>query len=284
MSKKKTNKFNDQKLNEVMNNMENQIHQDHQSPLSGRLSFKDQYEFSEKQLKVLAAMMHSNSKVVFVEGVSGTAKTFLSIFAALKLIDQKKCNKIMYIRSLAESASKSIGALKGSLTEKLNPFLLPLEEKMEEIIHPQSYKRLMEEKRMQGIPVNFLRGASIKDSCAIIDEAQDFTFEELITVMTRIGENSKFFIIGDPMQSDIGKKTGFRKMIDIFNDDDSVINGIHYFKFGKEDIVRSGILKFIMEKIEEGPKQEPMFEDSSIYHKRYSSNGHTSKNDIKMSI
>lgn len=273
MSKKKNNKSNDNKISEIINNMENQIHFDHQSPLNGRLSFKEQYEFSEKQLKVLASMMYGETKIVFVEGVSGTAKTFLSIFAALKLIDQKKCNKIMYIRSLAESASKQIGCLKGGLDEKLNPFLLPLDEKIEEILHGQSQKRLKEEKRIQGMPINFLRGASIRNSCAIIDEAQDFTFEELVTVMTRIGEDTKFFVIGDPMQSDIGKRSGFAKMIELFNDDEAVKNGIHYFKFTKDDIVRSGILRFIMERIEEGPKKESMFDDYSIYHNRYPQNG-----------
>ena len=278
MSKKKTNKINDSKIGEIINNMENQIHFDHQAPISGHLSFREQYKFSDKQLKVLASMMYADTKVVFVEGVSGTAKTFLSIFAALKLIDQKKCNKIMYVRSLAESASKSIGALRGNISEKLGPFLLPLDEKMEEILHPQSQKRLKEENRIQGIPINFLRGASIRNSCAIIDEAQDFTFEELVTVMTRIGEDTKFFVVGDPMQSDIGRRSGFAKMIELFNDDESVSKGISYFKFTKEDIVRSGILRFIMERIENGPKKESMFDDYSIYHQRYPQNENT---DIK---
>ena len=87
-----------------------------------------------------------------------------------------------------------------------------------------------------------------------IDEAQNFTFKELTTLITRIGEDTKLCICGDFMQSDINGKTGFKEMFDIFSDDESRSNGINCFSFTTDDIVRSKILKFIISKLEKGKK------------------------------
>lgn len=213
-----------------------------------------------------------------------THNTYLAVLGALKSIDQKKASHLIYVRSLAESASKSIGALPGELHEKYEPFLLPLDDKINEIITKSSKEILKKEGRIEAIPINFLRGASINSACVLIDEAQNLTMKELTTAITRIGEDSKFIFLGDPSQSDINGKSGFYRMYNIFNNEESRNNGIFCHEFNKDDIVRSGVLRFIAEKIEtdqaaqtksngnhqNGRNKEPMFPDSlsgrSIYH------------------
>jgi len=103
---------------------------------------------------------------------------------------------------------------------------------------------------VQAAPINFLRGANWVDKIIVADEAQNFTFKELITLVTRLGENSKLFICGDITQSDISSKSGLANMINIFNDKESVEKGIYSYSFNKEDIKRSEILKYIIEKLE----------------------------------
>ena len=123
---------------------------------------------------------------------------------------------------------------------------------MEEIIHEGDTAFLKQKERVTAIPVNFLRGANWNNKLIVADEAQNFTFKELTTLITRIGEDTKLVICGDFMQSDINGKTGFKDMFNIFSDDESRENGIHSFSFNRNDIVRSKILKFIISKLEKG--------------------------------
>jgi phosphate starvation-inducible PhoH-like protein len=179
------------------------------------------------------------------------------------LMNKHTISDIIYIRSVIESASKSLGYLPGEAEDKMQPYLQPLMDKVEEILPSGEANQLLKEKRIIGSAVNFLRGASWNAKFIIADEAQNFDFKELTTILTRLGKFSKLIIAGDPMQSDINGKSGFVKMSDLFNNEASKENGIHYFSFTKEDIVRSGILKFIVERIESANVKnvtpEPMF-------------------------
>ena len=94
-----------------------------------------------------------------------------------------------------------------------------------------------------------LRGLNWNAKVIIGDEAQNMSYKELFTLITRIGEFSKVFILGDPEQSDINGKTGFMKMLSHFDDEESRQNGIHVFRFTEEDIVRSGLVQFIIKKV-----------------------------------
>jgi phosphate starvation-inducible PhoH-like protein len=130
--------------------------------------------------------------------------------------------------------------------------MAPLEDKLIEIL-PQNKtvrQELVQTGRIQAMPINYLRGASWKNKVVIADEAQNFTFKELITLITRLGNNSKLFICGDFMQSDINGKTGYRRMFDVFKDNESSARGIHTFSFNKEDILRSHLQKFIITRLE----------------------------------
>ena len=131
-------------------------------------------------------------------------------------------------------------------------FASVLNDKLEELLSTGDIKKLYADERIKGIPVNYLRGASYNAKVVILDEFQNATFSEIVTALTRIGKFTKYFVLGDPMQTDLRHKeqSGFKPMFDIFNTEQARAEGIYCVEFGKEDIMRSEILKFIVEQIE----------------------------------
>lgn len=216
-----------------------------------KIEFKQRkFKFSEKQKQLLEVCLNPETKAVFITGPAGSSKTYMAVYAALNLLATNREWDMTYIRSIAESADRGIGSLPGTVDEKFMPFLIPLEDKMEEIITAPTMVNLRKEQIINMLPVNFVRGANWTNKVVICDEAQNFSKKELITLITRIGEQSKLFICGDLMQSDI-RFSGFNDFINLFDDEESRARGIHVFQFGKEDIYRSEILKFIVEKLEQ---------------------------------
>jgi len=214
------------------------------------------FPLTEKQLDLLKIIFDRNTSIVFISGPAGTSKTFMAIYGALQLYNMNNDRGITYVRTIAESGEKSLGALPGEMEEKINPYMMPMNEKLDEILIPGQSRILKQKDIIHGMPVNYLRGASWVDEIVIADESQNFTFKELTTLMTRIGKGSKLIICGDPMQSDINGKSGFSDMYSLFNDEDSAEHGIHCFPFGPEDIKRSEILKFIIEKLRTTKRQK----------------------------
>jgi phosphate starvation-inducible PhoH-like protein len=206
-------------------------------------------ELTEKQKKFLDIALNKDTKVMFISGPAGTSKTFMSVLASLQLLNQKKMSDILYIRSAVESADSKIGFLPGDGHEKLAPYIQPLLDKLSEFLPKGEVDALQKDGRLDSIPIGFLRGLNWNAKCIIVDESQNITMKELITIITRVGEFSKVFILGDPDQSDIGAKSGFTKMISVFDDEESQKNGVFTFKFDEDDIVRSGLVKFIIKKI-----------------------------------
>lgn len=208
-------------------------------------------KLDDKQLRFLEKSLAKKTKIMFISGPAGTSKTYMSVYSALRLLSAEDDLDLVYVRTVIESADKGLGALPGDLAEKFNPYIMPLMDKLEEMLPKNTSLKsdLLEKGRVSAMPINFLRGASWKDKIIVADEAQNFTFKELLTLITRIGENTKIFICGDSMQSDINDKSGFNKMCDIFNDYRSRQKGIEFFKFDEDDIKRSEILKFIIKKV-----------------------------------
>jgi phosphate starvation-inducible protein PhoH len=128
--------------------------------------------------------------------------------------------------------------------------MAPLDDKLREMVRPTIIPELIKKRRIEAMPINYLRGASWTNKIVVADEAKNFTFKELTTLVTRLGEGSKLFICGDFLQSDINGKTGFKKMYDLFDDDQSKEKGIYTFEFTVDDIKRSKILSFVINKIE----------------------------------
>ena len=211
---------------------------------------KRNFKFTTRQRGFLSTLLDPELKIFFVSGPAGSSKTYMSLYGCLRLMAEDPEKELLYVRSIAESADKGLGSLPGDMAEKFNPFLMPLYDKLEEIVFEGDTAFLKQKGRISAVPINFLRGANWNNKLIVADEAQNFTFKELITLITRIGEDSKLIICGDFMQSDINGKTGFSEMFDLFADETSEENGIHSFKFTCNDIVRSKILKYIISKLE----------------------------------
>jgi phosphate starvation-inducible PhoH-like protein len=206
-------------------------------------------ELTEKQDKFHKIMRDPKTRVVFISGPAGTAKTFLSVYTALYKHNEDNQLNILYLRSLAESAEKGIGFLKGSMDDKFNPYMGPLEDKLDELLNQQERDQINHRNALDAAPINFLRGATWRNKVVIVDEAQNMTVKEITTVVTRISRGSTLFICGDNMQSDIWS-TGFARFCKIFDDEESQSYGIHHLEFTKEDIMRDRIISYLVDKIE----------------------------------
>lgn len=219
--------------------------------LGHKVRFKEKkFNFSQNQINFLKTALDPQTKLLFLAGPAGTAKTYMAVYSALQMmIDADLTKGILYIRSIAESAQRSMGALPGSLDEKFAVFATPFYDKLDEMLNVADIKALKEKNMFECIPVNYVRGANWNDTIVILDEAQNFSYNELLTSLTRIGENSKIIICGDTMQSDISN-SGFSDMYKVFDDEESVENGVICKKFTTDDIKRSEIVKFIVSKLQ----------------------------------
>lgn len=204
------------------------------------------FNLTDKQKSLVEIALKKDTKIVFINGVSGSSKTFLSVYCSLHMLNMNPKYEIKYIRTIAESGERALGALPGTVDEKFNPFMMPLYDKLDELLPIAQSKYLEDQGYIEALPVNFLRGATWNDKIVIADECQNYSTKELITLLTRIGENTKLFICGDAMQSDIGSKSGFMKIYDVFNNEESENKGVYCFQFEEEEIMRSEILKYIV--------------------------------------
>jgi phosphate starvation-inducible PhoH-like protein len=210
----------------------------------------NQFKLNDVHNSFMELCLYKDTKMVFVDGPAGSGKSYLAVYAALQMLLKKEVNQIIYLRSIVESGSKSIGSLPGELELKFQPYIGPMVEKLEELVGPKIGGELIKNGYIKCMPVNFVRGLTFRNSIVIMEETQNMTREEIVTCITRFGENSKFIIIGDSYQSDIGNRSGFVKIQQSFNDKESEEKGIHNFVFTINEIVRSEILKFIMSKID----------------------------------
>ena len=231
--------------------------------LSIALNIKQRYPFNEKQKQFVETALNKDSRLILCDGLWGSSKTYLAVYCALELLNQKKVGSIMYLRAPVESG-KGIGFIPGTAEEKINPYAEPLYEKLHEFLSEPEIKTLEKEKRLEIVPPGFIRGRSWTCKAIIVDEAANFSRGMLELILSRVGPFCKIFVIGSHHQSDIGNANGFMEVFNAFNDQDSKDHGAHTFEFNDEsDIVRSGFVKFAMRKLgvlpPNSPKDEPMF-------------------------
>ena len=221
------------------------------NPIKRQIKLK-QFPWTQKQKDFFKLALHPDTKIVLVNGPAGTSKTLLATYCALQLLNMKTISDIMYLRSAVESSDKSLGYLPGSAEEKLRFFNLPFLDKLDELLESTRVEKLEQEGRISMFPVNFARGMNWQNKCIILDEAQNSTIKEITTVLTRLGEGSKCFILADPMQTDIkqgDKQHGFEKMFNLFTDQESITQGINTFVFDEEDVMRSELVKYLTKKL-----------------------------------
>ncbi len=203
-----------------------------------------------KQKEFVQLFKNDKCNVIFLSGPAGSSKSFISVFAGLMGLREKKYAKLKYLRAAVESCQNKLGFLPGDKDEKIGPFCEALFDKLEELIALKDQDMLIDEKRIEVLSPNFLRGCTFSNSLVVIDEAQNLSFQDNYTILTRIGENSTLIFCYDKRQADI-RNEGITKLADYFYDKESEEQGIYHFEFGVEDIKRSEILKYIIKHMEE---------------------------------
>ena len=250
------------------------MHVTQRPKISFSLNIKARNDLTDKQKEIVEIATKRGTKCIFIDGLYGTSKSYLSVYSSLKLLNDKKIDEIIFIRNPVESSTTGkIGFIPGTSEEKMAPYNAILFDKLEEMLPESDIQKLKKDNRINCYPVGFVRGRSWNCKAIIVDEASSMTWDDLFLVLTRCGEFTRIFFVGDSInQNDIGSKSGFRKMFEMFNDEESREFGISCFELREyNDIVRSGLLRFVMEKtglikkprienIEDGEKLEPMFE------------------------
>tara|TARA_R100001129_G_scaffold6790_1_gene5248 strand:+ start:25 stop:753 length:729 start_codon:yes stop_codon:yes gene_type:complete len=205
---------------------------------------KRPFYFNPAHKQFYNCLKNTNTKMAFVDGPAGSMKTYIAVYAGLELIRDESFSRLVYIRSIAESAEKSLGSLPGEIDDKFSPYAIPLDEKVSEIAGPGVCSNLKKQGLIEAIPVNFVRGLTFNKSLVIVDEAQNLSRKELTTILTRFGRDSRYVVIGDCNQADVNK-SGYKEIFNSFNTDKCAENNIYSFKFGNTEIARSKILRFI---------------------------------------
>ena len=221
------------------------------NPIKRVLKVK-QFPWTDNQKEFFKIALHKDTKIIFVDGPAGTSKSLLSVYCGLQLLNMKVISDIMYLRSAVESSESKLGFLPGSPEEKLMFYNMPFLDKLDELLENARIEKLQNEGRISMFPVNFARGMNWTNKCVILDEAQNSTVKEITTVLTRLGEGTKCFVLADPMQTDLRSDRlcgGFERLYKTFTDQESQQMGIHTFKFTEDDIMRSELCKFIVKKL-----------------------------------
>ena len=216
-----------------------------------KFEIRQQFKLNDTHKDFVHHCFQPTTKIAMIDGPAGSSKTYLSCYVALSLLKSNSVKEIVYIRSVVESASKKMGYLPGDEDSKFKPWSMPLVEKCDELIGMVETNNLLNNELIKCTPVNFLRGTTFKEIAVIVDEAQNLELNEIITILTRFGTNSKLFLIGDSMQSDINGRSGFKKILEAFSNQASADNGILGFKFTNADITRSELLKYIIGVVEQ---------------------------------
>ena len=205
---------------------------------------KKPFYFNPNHREFYNCVKNSKTKMGFVDGPAGSMKTYIAVYAGLELIKEESFQRLVYIRSVTESAERSLGSLPGEIDDKFSPYSIPLEEKITEIAGSGTYTMLKQKGVVEAIPVNFVRGLTFNKALVIVDEAQNLSRKELTTILTRFGRDTKYIVIGDCNQADVNK-SGYKEIFNMFNTKQCMDNDIYSFEFGNSEIARSKILRFI---------------------------------------
>jgi len=185
-----------------------------------------------------------NSTITFGIGPAGTGKTFLAVASAVKMYSENKIKKIVLTRPAVE-AGERLGYLPGDLSQKIDPYLVPLFDSLEYFFGNETLQYLIDKRNIEIVPLAYMRGRTLNDACIILDEAQNATISQIKMFLTRLGGNSKMIITGDETQIDLNNKTfsGLRKTRKTL----SKIEEVSVLEFENTDIVRNKIVSKILE-------------------------------------
>ena len=208
------------------------------------------YPRSENHCKLVEEFRKND--MIFAIGPAGTGKTYTAIALAVRALKNREIRKIILSRPAVEAGEK-LGFLPGDMRDKIDPYLQPLYDALEDMIPNAKLKEYMDSNVIQIAPLAFMRGRTLNDAIVILDEAQNTTPQQIKMFLTRMGNNTKMVITGDLTQVDLpqNQKSGLMQAINILKD----IKGISVIELSKKDIVRHKLVTRIVEAYESYEKK-----------------------------
>lgn len=215
---------------------------------------------SENQQKLVH--LYQENDMIFATGPAGSGKTYMSIALAVRSLKNKEIRKIILSRPAVEAGEK-LGFLPGDMRDKIDPYLQPLYDALEDMIPAQKLREMMEQNIIQIAPLAFMRGRTLNDAVVILDEAQNTTSAQIKMFLTRMGMNTKMIITGDTSQVDLprGVRSGLSEALEILDG----VSGIGFVHLNRKDIVRHRLVSRIVD----------------AYDKRKSENGELATDNVK---
>ncbi len=188
--------------------------------------------------------LYRSSDLIFAVGPAGSGKTYTAIALAVRALRDKQVKRVILTRPAVEAGEK-LGFLPGDLKDKLDPYLQPLYDALNDMIPPAKLQKFIEEGTVQIAPLAYMRGRTLDNAFVILDEAQNTTLSQIKMFLTRMGRNAKFVVTGDVTQIDLPRRSdsGLTRAMHIVKG----IKGIGFVTFDKGDIVRHDLVKHIVE-------------------------------------
>jgi phosphate starvation-inducible PhoH-like protein len=202
-------------------------------PVRARTAAQDAY--------IRALQRHA---LVFGTGPAGTGKTWLAVAHAVQLFERKEVDRIILSRPAVE-AGERLGFLPGDMREKVDPYLRPIYDALDDLMDPRIVERLLESGEIEIAPLAFMRGRTLTNAAVILDEAQNTTAMQMKMFLTRLGENSRMVVTGDPSQVDLppGQTSGLAEAVRLLKG----VEGIAHATFTHEDVIRHELVVRIVE-------------------------------------
>jgi phosphate starvation-inducible PhoH-like protein len=216
---------------------------------------------SENQLKLVKE--YEENDMIFAIGPAGSGKTYTAIALAVRSLKNKEIKKIILSRPAVEAGEK-LGFLPGDMKDKIDPYLQPLYDALQDMIPAAKLKEYMELNIIQIAPLAFMRGRTLNDAVVILDEAQNTTTQQIKMFLTRMGMNTKMIVTGDMTQIDLpsSQKSGLVQAMHILKG----VKGISFIELNKKDIVRHKLVTRIVEAYEKFEEKQKEKRDSSRCH------------------
>lgn len=228
------------------------------------------YNISGKPIKSRSANQqelvdaYDRTDMIFATGPAGTGKTYLSIALAVKALKEKQAKKIILSRPAVEAGEK-LGFLPGDMKEKIDPYLQPLYDALEDMLPAVKLQDMMEKHIIQIAPLAFMRGRTLSDAVVILDEAQNTTPAQIRMFLTRMGWNTKMIITGDLTQVDLprGTQSGLREALRVLKG----VEGISFVSMDSKDIVRHKLVTNIVRAFDKADKENKQHNNNESINK-----------------
>ncbi|HBF89285.1 MAG TPA: phosphate starvation-inducible protein PhoH [Bacteroidales bacterium] len=242
----KFNSFSENKLEKLLSNYSQELKSsENQNIITHNTSGRAIMPKTVTQQKMVEA--YTKNDLIVAVGPAGSGKTYISIALAVRALKNKEVRKIIISRPAVE-AEEHLGFLPGDLKEKLDPYLQPIYDALNDMLPSKKLADLIEDGVIQIAPLAFMRGRTLDNAFVILDEAQNATSNQMKMFLTRMGENAKFIVTGDLTQIDLPNKqnSGLYRAIKILRD----VEGISIVEYNKDDISRHKLVKQIVEAYE----------------------------------